>query len=65
MEWKKPVLKESFVVNGMKWDKYETFNQEIVYRGEQQNLYFEIKTQGEINLNLMMELLSSFKQSNN
>ena len=49
----------------MEWDKYGTFNQEVVYKGEQQNLYFEIKTQGEINLNLMRELFSSFKQSNN
>lgn len=54
-------MKESFVLNGMEWNKYETFNKEVVYRGEQQNLYFEIMTQGEINLKLISELLSSFK----
>ncbi|MBB6447852.1 M56 family metallopeptidase [Bacillus benzoevorans] len=64
-EWKEPVLKESFVVNGIEWGKYETIYQEDVYRGEQQNLYFEISTQGEIDLSLMKEFLSSFEQSNN
>jgi len=58
-------LKESFVVNGIEWGKYETIYQEDVYRGEQQNLYFEISTQGEIDLSLMKEFLSSFEQSNN
>lgn len=64
-EWKEPILKESFVVNGIEWGKYETINQEDVYRGEQHNLYFEINTQGEIDLNHMKEFLGSFAQSNN
>lgn len=62
-KWKSPVLKESFTLNGIEWSKYETYNQENVYRAEKQNLYFEIKAQGKIDLNLMKEFLNSFQQT--
>lgn len=65
VEWKRPILEKSFTVNGIEWNKYETNNKEAVYRGELQNLYVELKPQGEVNFKLMRDFLSTFKQSDN
>jgi hypothetical protein len=63
-EWISPQLEQEFQVGDIKWGKYITFTEEIIYKGEVEDICFEISTQGDFSLNLIKDLTENFDKTN-
>lgn len=58
-----PSLIKSFEINGISWGYYEDkTHQDFILRGERNNMYFEVVTQGDFSFEKLKELLKKFKQ---
>lgn len=62
-EYVPPILKETFKTNGISWGYYEDkVHHDFILRGEKNNMYYEVTTQGDFTLERLKELFESFKQ---
>lgn len=63
-QWISPQIEQEFQVGNIRWGKYITFTDEIIYKGEVEDLCFEISTQGDFSLNLIKDLTENFDKTN-
>jgi hypothetical protein len=61
---KMPIKIEEFYTNGIHWSYYkDQEHQDFILRGEKNNMYYEVITQGEFTLESLKTLLEEFKQT--
>lgn len=59
-----PIKIEEFYINGISWVYYkDQEHQDFILRGEKNNMYYEVITQGEFTLESLKTLLEGFKQT--
>jgi len=58
-----PVLIETFEMNGILWSHYtDQVRNDIVLRGEKDDMYYEVTNQGDFSLEKLKELLAYFTE---
>jgi small nuclear ribonucleoprotein (snRNP)-like protein len=63
VEFVPPTLIETFKINGITWGYYEdNIHNDFILRGEVNNIYYEVTTQGYFTFERLKELLEGFKQ---